>query len=196
MHTLEQLRRGELDGAHVLRLRGGLQELPDDVLRLSDTLEVLDLSDNRLASLPHWLPRLLRLRIVFCSNNPFTTLPAVLGQCESLTTIGFKSCQIAHVPAQALPPQLRWLILTDNRIAELPQELGDCRHLQKLALAGNRLTALPARMAGLTALELLRISANRLTALPDWLGQLPRLAWLAYAGNPFCAEKEQLVLQR
>lgn len=196
MHTLEQLRRGELDGAHVLRLRGGLQELPDDVLRLADTLEVLDLSDNRLATLPDWLPRLSRLRIVFCSNNPFTTLPAVLGQCESLTTIGFKSCRIAHVPAQALPPQLRWLILTDNRIAELPEALGDCRNLQKLALAGNQLATLPERMAGLNALELLRISANRLTALPDWIGQLPRLAWLAYAGNPFCAEQEQLVLQR
>ena len=194
MHTLEQLRRGELDGAHVLRLRGGLQELPADVLRLADTLEVLDLSGNQLVALPDWLPQLPKLRILFGSNNPFEVLPPVLGECAALSTIGFKSCRIAQVPAQALPPQLRWLILTDNAIAALPETLGHCTRLQKLALAGNRLPALPDSMAGLHALELLRISANRFTALPHWLGDLPRLAWLGYAGNPFCVEQERQVL--
>jgi hypothetical protein len=86
-----------------------------------------------------------------------------------------------------LPPGLRWLILTENRIEALPAAIGRCSRLQKLALAGNRLASLPPEMAACTGLELLRLAANRLTALPDWLPTLPRLAWLAYAGNPFCA---------
>jgi serine/threonine protein kinase len=87
--------------------------------------------------------------------------------------------------AAALPPQLRWLILTDNQLSELPRELGQCANLQKLMLAGNRLQRLPEELAACQRLELLRIAANRFEALPDWLLTLPRLAWLAYSGNPF-----------
>lgn len=132
--------------------------------------------------------------MLFCSDNPFTELPAVLGRCEQLEMVGFKSCRIEQVPAAALPPRLRWLILTDNRIEQLPPEIGRCSRLQKLALAGNRLQALPAEMAACQSLELLRISANRLTELPVWLHELPRLTWLAHAGNPCCLEQEQAAL--
>ncbi len=89
-----------------------------------------------------------------------------------------------------MPSALRWLILTDNQITELPAELGLCTQLQKLMLAGNRLQSLPPSLAACTKLELLRIAANRFAALPDWLLELPRLSWLAYAGNPFCANHE------
>jgi len=37
---------------------------------------------------------------------------------------------------EALPPMLRWLILTDNRIDRLPEVLGERPHLQKLMLSG------------------------------------------------------------
>lgn len=190
-HTLEHLRAGTLAGARRLTLREGLSEFPREIFELAETLEVLDLSGNRLASLPDDLPRLHRLRIIFCSNNCFTALPAVLGRCAQLEMVGFKSNQIRQVPAEALPARLRWLILTDNEIEALPAAIGRCGRLQKLALAGNRLRALPADMAACTGLELLRISANRLSALPDWLLTLPRLSWLAYAGNPFCEALEQ-----
>ncbi|WP_043307763.1 leucine-rich repeat-containing protein kinase family protein [Pseudomonas sp. ML96] len=184
MHTLEQLRRGELAGIQRLDLAADLTELPDEIFALADSLEVLNLSGNRLRALPHDLSRLHRLKVLFCSDNPFETLPEVLGDCPQLEMVGFKSNQLREVPAAALPAQLRWLILTDNRIDNLPAALGERPRLQKLMLAGNRLSELPQSMAGLHQLELLRIAANRLEALPDWLLQLPRLAWLAYAGNP------------
>lgn len=187
---LEQLRAGKLAGTRRLNLSCGLQEFPREIFDLADTLEILDLSGNALSSLPDDLPRLHKLRILFCSNNRFTELPAVLGQCAQLGMVGFKSNQISHVPAAALPPQLRWLILTDNQISELPAELGRCTQLQKLMLAGNLLEALPQELAACTKLELLRIAANRFSALPDWLAALPRLSWLAYSGNPFCAGGE------
>lgn len=188
MHTLDALRSGALAGARHVRLSAGLTEFPRELFALADTLEVLDLAGNALTTLPDDLPRLAKLRVLFCSGNPFEVLPAVLGACPSLTMIGFKSCRIHSVPAESLPPTLRWLILTDNRIAALPDSIGRCTGLRKLALAGNQLTALPAAMADCTALELVRLAANRLTALPDWLLALPRLSWLAYAGNPCCAD--------
>ena len=188
MQTLEQLRSGALAGATSLRLAAGLRDFPREIFDLADTLEVLDLGGNALDTLPDDLHRLTKLRILFVSNNAFTELPAVLGQCPSLTMIGFKANRIRTVPAQALPQTLRWLILTDNAIEALPAEIGRCTRLQKLMLAGNRLTTLPETLAACTALELLRIAANQLTALPDWLLAMPRLSWLAFAGNPFAVE--------
>ncbi len=191
MHTLEQLRAGALQGITRLQLRGGLTDFPREIFDLADTLEILDLTDNALSALPDDLPRLHKLRILFCSNNRFTELPAMLGRMPALTMVGFKANQIDSVPASALPPALRWLVLTDNRIEQLPDELGRRPAMQKLMLAGNRLKSLPDTMANLHQLELLRLSANGFDTLPAWLLTLPRLAWLACAGNPWGADRAQ-----
>lgn len=185
MHTLEQLRAGELCGARHLKLSENLTEFPHEILSLKETLEVLDLTDNQLSALPDELAGFGKLRIIFCSENRFTELPEVLGRCPALTMVGFKANQIATVSAKALPAGLRWLILTDNAIERLPDELGQCDALQKLMLAGNRLRELPASLANCHRLELLRIAANRIERFPEWLLSLPRLSWLAYSGNPF-----------
>ncbi len=196
MHTLERLKRGDLAGARRLDLSAGLREFPEEIYGLADTLEVLNLSGNQLSELPADLSRLHRLRILFCSDNPFSVVPESLGDCPRLEMIGFKANRIHHLPAAALPPALRWLILTDNRLQALPPELGHCHHLQKLMLAGNRLHALPENLADCANLELLRIAANRLEALPEWLLALPRLSWLAFAGNPFSDASEATALAR
>lgn len=188
--SLEQLQAGQLIGARELKLACGLTEFPREIFSLAETLEVLDLSGNALSTLPDDLPRLTKLRILFASNNRFTELPDVLGECRQLGMVGFKANRIRRVSAKSLPRELRWLILTDNEVEVLPAELGQCSLLQKLMLAGNRLSALPDEMAACTRLELLRLSANRLAALPEWLADLPRLSWLAYAGNPFDASLE------
>ncbi|VVP65692.1 hypothetical protein PS918_00186 [Pseudomonas fluorescens] len=188
MHTLAQLRAGSLAGITRLDLSCGLTEFPREIFDLADSLEVLNLSGNALSSLPDDLHRLTRLRVLFCSDNRFTELPACIGRCAALSMVGFKANRIQHVPGEALPPLLRWLILTDNRIESLPTELGERPHLQKLMLAGNRLQGLPESLRNGHRLELIRLAANRLTELPQWLLSLPSLAWLAYAGNPLETE--------
>ena len=194
MHTLAQLRAGELSGVTRLDLAEGLTEFPREIFDLADSLEVLNLSGNALSALPEDLHRLTRLRVLFCSDNRFTELPACLGQCAALTMVGFKANRIAHVPGAALPPLLRWLILTDNCIESLPSELGERPQLQKLMLAGNRLQALPESLGNCHRLELIRIAANQLTGLPQWLLALPSLSWLAYAGNPLETEADAAAL--
>ncbi len=183
MSSLERLRSGALAGAQRLDLSCGLTELPPEVLGLADSLEVLNLTGNRLTTLPHTLAGLRHLKVLFCSDNLFTHLPEVLGDCPSLEMVGFKANQIVEVPADSLPPRLRWLTLTDNAIATLPSALGERPRLQKLLLACNRLRQLPSSMVQLTQLEVLRVAANQLTEVPPWLTALPRLTWLALAGN-------------
>jgi hypothetical protein len=183
--TLTALRNGDLAGARELRLRERLTAFPSEIFALAETLEVLDLSGGALTSLPDDLGRLTKLRVLFCSGNRFERLPPSLGDCPALSQVGFRGCGLREIPAESLPPALRWLTLTDNAIDTLPAALGERPLLQKLMLSGNRLEALPDSLAGHSRLELLRLAANRFEALPGWLAEAPNLAWLAWAGNPF-----------
>ncbi|MFT5717527.1 MAG: hypothetical protein ACI9T7_001719 [Oleiphilaceae bacterium] len=185
MHTLSQLRSGELAGISHLTLSDNLSTFPLEILTLADSLEILDLSHNALSSLPGELAQLTKLKVIFAFQNRFEHLPEVLGKLPNLEMIGFKSNKIKQVADASLPAELRWLILTDNLIETLPNSLGERPRLQKLALAGNQLTHLPQTLAQAHNLELVRISANKLTECPEQLLNLPKLAWIAFAGNPF-----------
>jgi hypothetical protein len=190
MDTLTALRSGQLMGATRINISAGLTEFPLDLLQLKDSLEVLDLSNNQLRSLPDDLSQFTRLQALFCYNNRFETIPEVVARCPNLSILGFRANQIHTLPEAIFTPHLRWLILTQNHITQIPATLGRCQQLQKLLLAGNQLRSLPGEVAHCHNLELIRLAANRLDALPDALLHLPKLAWLAYAGNPFCLSGE------
>lgn len=196
MLTLEQFHSGLADGslarAHHIRLSDDLTEFPAALYQLTDTLEILDLSGNQLTALPDELMRFKKLRILFASSNPFTELPSVLGRLPALEMVGFKACQIEHVPEDSLPPHLRWLILTDNRLQSLPDSMGHCPRLQKLMLSCNQLKALPASLVRCEKLELLRLASNQFESVPEQVFALPALAWLAIAGNAFTQKSELL----
>ncbi len=184
--TLQKLKSGQLKGAKELRLNGlEIIDFPIEILELAETLTLLDLSNNRISSLPKEFSLLVELKIVFLSLNQFEIFPEVLGQLTKLEMVGFKSNQINFISENALPPKLKWLILTHNQLSQLPKSIGSKNRLQKCMLAGNNLTSLPEEMKNCVNLELLRISANRLNALPEWIWNLPRLTWLAYSSNNF-----------
>ena len=125
--NLDALRSGQLKGITRLDLACGLEELPQEIFELADTLEVLDLSGNSLSELPDDLSRLSRLRVLFCSDNRFTHLPEVLSSCVHLEMVGFKANAIREVGPTAMSPGLRWLILTDNQISALPDQSATVR---------------------------------------------------------------------
>ena len=186
MHTLEALKSGSLKGSKHIKLACGLTTFPEELFSLADTLEILDLTDNALSTLPEHFHTFTQLKILFLSNNAFTHIPAVLSKCTSLSMFGIRNNHIDTLDENVLPTNLRWLILTDNHLKTLPHSIGQLEKLQKCMLSGNKLESLPKSLAHCKQLELLRISANRLTTLPLWLLAMPKLSWLAYSGNPFC----------
>ncbi len=120
MHSLAQLKSGRLQQVTRLKIVDNLMEFPTEIYQLANSLEILDLSNNQLNSLPADFSRLQKLKILFLSNNQFSQLPTVLADCPNLEMIGFKSNHIKEVAEGALPAKTRWLILTDNQIAKLP----------------------------------------------------------------------------
>lgn len=190
MHTLEQLRSGELKGITRLNISANLKAFPQEIFELADTLEILDLSNNMLSSIPHDIHRLKRLKIAFFSNNLFTEVPSAFRSCEALYMLGFKANQIETFDEDILPLSISWLILTDNKIKVLPKSIGKLYRLQKCALAGNQIEVIPEEIKDCVNLELLRLSANRIEVLPSSLLSLPKLSWLAFSGNPCSGHQE------
>jgi hypothetical protein len=189
-HTLEELKSGSLIGSKRLKLACDLKQFPNEILSLSETLEILDLSDNQLSELPDSISELKNLKIIFFERNKFTEFPVILKELPLLNMIGFKSNHIKTVPENAFPPMLKWLILTNNEIKKIPKSIGDCLHLQKCTIAGNQIEELPSEMSNCVNLELLRISANNLKSIPNWLFELPKLSWVAFGGNPASHQNE------
>jgi hypothetical protein len=106
MHTLDDLRAGRLRGITRLNLCQELTDFPREIFDLADSLEVLDLTGNRLSDLPADLHRLTRLKVLFCSNNRFTHLPHAIGRCQALETAGFRSNR--STPRRCRPRCVRW----------------------------------------------------------------------------------------
>lgn len=152
-------------------------------------LTQLNLPKCGLSSLPHDLGTLLpNLSILFCPANRFDELPAVIGSCPSLQMVSFKSNKMKRIHPDALQPQLRWLILTDNQLTHIPNEIGRCSILQKLMLSGNQLQYIPPEIRHCQRLELVRLASNQLPEPPIPLLQIPALAWVALSDNPFLAD--------
>lgn len=194
MQTLQQLNNNELKGIKKLTLKQNLTTFPEKIFDLADSLEFLDLSNNKLQSIPN-LKKLTKLKIAFFSFNLFTKLPNSFKECKNLYMLGFKGNQIEVFDEDILPLSISWLILTDNKIKTLPNSIGDLTKLQKFPLAGNQLTHLPNSMQKCKNLELIRLSANNLTHIPQWLLNLPKLSWLAFAGND-CSIKPEVDLEK
>lgn len=184
IRSLEQLLSNTFPHVTRISISAQLHSFPEELFLYQESLEILDLSNNLLEAVPEEIIRFKKLKILFLSNNRFTKFPSILGQCQSLSMIGFKSNQISFIPEHAFPESLRWLILTDNKLEQIPSSIGICEPLEKVALAGNKLKSLPPEMAACKNLALLRISANNFQELPAWLLSMPKLAWLAWSGNP------------
>ena len=183
MKTLKELKSGNLADVTYIKIAAELETFPEELYTLVDTLEVLDLTDNNLSTLPDDFDRFKKLKRLFLSNNQFNHVPKVLAKLPSLSMIGMRNNKIKIFEENSLPLSIRWLILTDNELTSLPQSIGDLKLLQKCMLSGNKLSFLPESLNNCTNLELLRIAANNLTSFPTSHLPLPKLSWLAYSGN-------------
>ena len=179
-------------GTTSVKIAQGLRNFPKELYSLEDSLEVLDLTDNNLSSLPEDFYRFKKLTRLFLSNNQFNHIPKVLAKLPELSMIGIRNNQIKTFEENSLPLSTRWLILTDNELTTLPNSIGDLKSLQKCMLSGNKLSFLPKTFAHCTNLELLRISANKLEGFPTLLLSLPKLSWLTYSANPFCKKHPKI----
>ncbi|XP_049921298.1 leucine-rich repeat-containing protein 47 [Epinephelus moara] len=97
-----------------------------------------------------------------------------VSQCPSLTEI--------HEDIQHLT-NLQSLILCRNKLASIPNVVGNLKSLKVLDLSVNNLSVLPEGIAQLRELNTLNVSCNNLEVLPEGLSQCTKLSTINISKN-------------
>ena len=171
----------------VLDLSNNLVRRLPEGLAFMTGLTQLFLRNNLIGDndFPKSLESLRSLRDLNLSGNRLTTIPRAVLQIPTLRNLFVGGNRIEEVPAgiRALK-RLRVLYLGGNRVRRLPPQICQLKHLHALILCDNLLESLPDCICDLQRLECLQLHGNRLTTIPYGLIQLESLSELSLRDNP------------
>ncbi|MEZ0395532.1 MAG: leucine-rich repeat domain-containing protein, partial [Anaerolineales bacterium] len=161
-----------------------LTSLPPEIGNLTSLTE-LNLGGNHLPSLPPEIGNLTSLTKLNLGSNHLTSLPPEIGRLTHLTALYLWNNQLTSLPPEiGNLSSLTELNLWGNQLTSLPPEIGELANLQTLLLWDNQLTSLPPEIGNLTRLTELNLWGNQLPSLPPEVWRLPRLVKLDISGNP------------
>ena len=160
-----------------------LKLCPSNVPLIGTQLVSLNLSNNRLESLPEDIGSLIGLQELFLQYNCLVTLPDSICELSNLVELDVKNNRLKRIPARIGDlKKLLLLSLTNNSILELPASIGNLEQLEELSLHANQLTQLPDELCRLQNLKILYTGENHYSTLPDRFGQLVTLEELDVSG--------------
>jgi hypothetical protein len=124
----------------------------DEALLEKSCVQILDLSGQKLTSIPKFINQFPHLKELYLNDNEIRQLPPELFDCQNLTT----------------------LQLNDNLLDIIPNEILNLEDLQNLDLGNNLLEDLPSNIFGLSHLVSLNLSKNPMSmyTFPEEIGLL------------------------
>uniref|UniRef100_A0AAV2JW52 protein-serine/threonine phosphatase n=1 Tax=Knipowitschia caucasica TaxID=637954 RepID=A0AAV2JW52_KNICA len=183
-----------------------------DVTPVPSNLSYMDISRNRVESLPEWLCEAKKLEVLDVSHNLITELPARLLCSNSVRKLSAGHNQLQRLPDRVERPLLEVLDVQHNQLVELPcnlflkseslrsvnasanklehlppSSLSEESHsiLQEFYLTNNRLTdkCVP-MLTGHTHLRVLHMAYNHLQTFPaSKMAKLEELEEVDLSGN-------------
>ncbi|XP_064640268.1 protein flightless-1 homolog isoform X2 [Lineus longissimus] len=172
----------------------------------------VDISNNKLESIPPQIRRLVNLQVLVVNNNPLflsqfrqiavlcnletfhmrntqrtlTNFPAGLENCANLTDIDVSENKLPRVPDTLYKVKtLKRLNLSSNEITELSSLVDNWQSLEFLNLSRNKLKELPAAICKMAFLRRLFVNSNQLDfeGIPPGIGKLHELEVFSAANN-------------
>ncbi|ELU01108.1 hypothetical protein CAPTEDRAFT_167893 [Capitella teleta] len=128
----------------------GLSEFPGELGGLVRNLRNLDLSENKLPSIPPMIGQFTMMKSLNLESNRLCRIPEDIGNLKKLETLN----------------------ASRNRLTSLPHSLSQLTHLREVCLCFNALTEFPSQLCGLKQLDMLDLSHNKMTSIPDSVGQV------------------------
>lgn len=158
--------------------RNCIEEVPRSLIEdCHETLQHLDLSYNKLTSLPsNVLRHCARLKYVNVSHNRLTTLCALPSSVVVLD-VGFNALETLPSDLMLPSPMLVEFRAGENKLHKLPASFAQMRLLNLLDVRGNKLDAAAMETITRACPELrdVDVSQNEIHALPHDLGLLRKL---------------------
>jgi internalin A len=144
----------------------------------------LNLSEQRLTSIPKEIGQLNNLHTLNLTGNQLRDLPAEIGQLNNLHTLNLTGNQLRDLPAEiGQLNNLSMLVLNSNHLIKLPVEVGQLSNLKTLSISNNQITNLPIEILQLVNLGTLFLGNNHITNIPIEIFQLVNLSTLFLSNN-------------
>ncbi|RDD41605.1 Leucine-rich repeat and calponin homology domain-containing protein 4 [Trichoplax sp. H2] len=148
-------------------------------IHLLKCLTVLDLSYNKLTSLPPGLGQ-LPISILNVSHNKISSLSTELSMLQALQDLDLSYNALSSLPDVTVElKRLREINVRHNSLTQLPTELGLLR-LTKLDISFNQISYLPPSLCRIATLDVLIVFNNPLVSPPSKICSLGRLHIFKY----------------
>lgn len=161
-----------------------LRTLPINFLRLFRNLRSLNLSINKLQTLPSGIGLLTSLKSLDISYNELTSLPDSIGSLINLNNLSLSKNHLQDLPVEfSNLLGLSTLKLSENNFRVFPKIICLLNGLTDLDCSNNHLTILPSEFSLLNNLYALALDNNKLEYLPDHFCSLEKINFLFLFNN-------------
>ncbi|XP_028768978.1 LRR repeats and ubiquitin-like domain-containing protein At2g30105 isoform X1 [Neltuma alba] len=141
-----------------------LKAIPDELWASGSYGRVLDCSNNSIQNVPVKIESLTGLEKLFLNANELLD--------ESISWEGLTTLK-----------HLTVLSLNQNHLTTLPPALGSLISLKELHVSNNKLVNLPNEIGHLTKLEVLRANNNRMSTVSEFIGNCCSLVEVDFSSN-------------
>ncbi|MGJ1430780.1 leucine-rich repeat domain-containing protein [Sphingobacterium spiritivorum] len=179
-----------------LTLHHNLTKLPE-ILSPSKKLRILDLSRNKLDSIPESIGRFTTLKILKCDyNEHLKALPSSIVQLSDLELLSLYGTGFEEFPQEifslskltklylAGPLQIGNQVKSPKKINSIPDQFAKLPELTDLSIRYTNISTLPASITKLLKLEELSLSGNAFKTFPDQLKAMKGLVIVDFGNNP------------
>lgn len=125
-------------------------------------IEKIFFAKNKISELPEGFEKLTSLKEINLSSNLFKSIPIILGQIVSLTS----------------------LVMNESNLTEIPQELKTLTNLETLSLEKNQISSFgEGILENFTNLLNLHFDQNNFEVLSEDISKCKKLLKLSFSGN-------------